>query len=162
MTSPNAVGAIMSPGMRSSLRQDWATPRQLFYFLEKEFRFTLDVCGSPENHVCKRYFANSALSADWVGVAKGGACWMNPPYGRKIGAWIHKAYTEARRGATVVCLLPARTDTSWWHDYCMHGEVRFLRGRLRFDNLTRGRAPFPSAIVVFKRPEEAMVRGGEA
>ena len=73
---------------------------------------------------------------------------MNPPYGRAIKHWVEKAYTESKRGATVVCLIPARTDTAYWHDYCFKGEVRFLRGRLSFSN--KGTAPFPSAVVIFR------------
>jgi hypothetical protein len=76
---------------------------------------------------------------------------MNPPYGRQIGKWIKKAYESAQGGATVVCLVPSRTDTAWWHDYCMKGEIRFIRGRLYFKrNGERSDAPFPSAVVVFK------------
>lgn len=74
---------------------------------------------------------------------------MNPPYGRTIGKWVRKAWEASREGATVVCLLPARTDTAWWHDYCMRGEVRFIRGRLKFGDSKSG-APFPSAVVVFR------------
>jgi len=74
---------------------------------------------------------------------------MNPPYGREIRQWVKKAYESALGGATVVCLLPARTDTSWWHDYCMKGEIRFIRGRLKFGD-ARENAPFPSAVVIFK------------
>lgn len=75
---------------------------------------------------------------------------MNPPYGRGIGEWVQKAYESwALNGATVVCLLPARTDTRWWHDYCMLGAITFVRGRLRFGNAVAS-APFPSAVVVFK------------
>lgn len=73
---------------------------------------------------------------------------MNPPYGRTIGHWVKKAYDESRKGATVVCLLPSRTDTAWWHDYAMHGDVIFLRGRLKFGGAKSG-APFPSALVTF-------------
>lgn len=74
---------------------------------------------------------------------------MNPPYGRTIGLWMRKAYTSAQEGATVVCLVPARTDTAWWHEYAMRGEVRFLRGRLKFGG-HKNSAPFPSAVVVFR------------
>ena len=73
----------------------------------------------------------------------------NPPYGRNIGKWVHKAFESAQDGATVVCLLPSRTDTKWWHEYCMKGEVRFIRGRLNFGN-AKHNAPFPSAIVIFR------------
>jgi len=80
----------------------------------------------------------------------GGVCWMNPPYGREISPWIEKAYRSAKEnGATVVCLLPARVDTRWWHDYCAKGEVHFIKGRLKFGN-AKDAAPFPSAVVVFR------------
>ena len=77
---------------------------------------------------------------------------MNPPYGREIGVWLKKAYESATRadnGATVVCVLPARTDASWWHDYVMKAEVRFIRGRLTFGG-SKNSAPFPTAIVIFR------------
>lgn len=73
---------------------------------------------------------------------------MNPPYGREIGAWMRKAYDESRRGAVVVCLVPARTDTTWWHEFAVKGRVTFVRGRLKFNGHKSG-APFPSAVVVF-------------
>jgi hypothetical protein len=73
---------------------------------------------------------------------------MNPPYGRSIGKWVTKAYEESLKGTPVVCLLPARTDTSWWQDYCVKGLVKFVRGRLKFGD-GRNSAPFPSAIVIF-------------
>lgn len=74
---------------------------------------------------------------------------MNPPYGRTIGDWMRKAYESSQNGATVVCLVPARTDTVWWHDYAMRGEIEFIKGRLRF-NGHKNSAPFPSAVVVFR------------
>ena len=77
---------------------------------------------------------------------------MNPPYGRGIGQWMQKAYESAQMGATVVCLVPARTDTAWWHDYAMRGEITFIRGRLKFGN-AKNSAPFPSALIVFKPKE---------
>ena len=85
-----------------------------------------------------------------------GGCrvWLNPPYGRTIGAWIRKAYEEAQKPDTiVVMLLPARTDTAWFHDYCVKGEVEFLRGRLKFGG-SKNSAPFPSMIVVFDNREK--------
>ena len=75
---------------------------------------------------------------------------MNPPYGREIMSWMEKAYTSSRYGATVVCLVPARTDTAWWHTYAMKGEITFLRGRLKFGG-HKNSAPFPSAVVVFRK-----------
>lgn len=106
---------------------------------------SLDVCALPENAKCARFYSpvEDGLAQPWSGV-----CWMNPPYGRQIGPWMRKAYEEAQRGATVVCLVPSRTDTAWWHDYAMKGEVRFLRGRLRFQGASSS-APFPSALVIF-------------
>ena len=124
----------------------WETPRELFRCLDAEFHFTLDVCALPETAKCARYFTptDDGLAQPW-----GGVCWMNPPYGRAIGAWMRKAYEESQRGCTVVCLVPARTDTEWWHQYAMRGEIRYLRGRVRFGEAVSG-APFPSAIVIFR------------
>ena len=133
----------------SSACDTWGTPADLFAELDAEFHFETDVCALPSNAKCERYFTpeEDGLAQDWTGV-----CWMNPPYGRSIGQWVRKAFEAGRGGATVVCLLPSRTDTAWWHDYCMRGDIRFLRGRLKFE---RGEcsdsAPFPSAIVVFDR-----------
>lgn len=138
----------MTSGMYSSATPEWATPQDFFDALDAEFGFTLDVCATDDNAKCSRYFteADDGLAQEWEGV-----CWMNPPYGRKIGRWIEKAYQTAARGSTVVCLVPARTDTAWWHDFVMKGEVRFVRGRLYFehDGGKHDRAPFPSAVVIF-------------
>lgn len=131
----------------SSNSSEWSTPQYLFDKLNAVHNFTLDVCASVENYKCSRFYTKEqdALSMSWTGV-----CWMNPPYGREIGKWIRKAYLTAKNGmGTVVCLIPARTDTSWWHDYVMKGEIEFIRGRLKFGN-SKNSAPFPSAIVIFK------------
>jgi len=114
----------------SSACDTWGTPQALFDELDAEFHFETDVCALPSNAKCAHYFTPEidGLAQEWHGV-----CWMNPPYGRQTGVWLRKAYEESQRGATVVCLIPARTDTAYWHDYCMKGEVRFLRGRLRFE-----------------------------
>lgn len=130
----------------SSATDQWSTPDDTYAALHAEFGFELDVCATDENAKCARYFtrATNGLAQQWTGV-----CWMNPPYGRTIGAWVQKAFESAQAGATVVCLVPARVDTAWWHDYCAHGEVRLLRGRLRFGN-AKSSAPFPSAVVVFR------------
>jgi phage N-6-adenine-methyltransferase len=103
------------------------------------------VCATAENAKCSRYFTieDDGLAQEWRG-----RCWMNPPYGREIGAWMAKAWSSAAAGALVVCLVPARTDTPWWHDYAIKGEVEFLRGRLKFGG-HKNPAPFPSAVVVF-------------
>lgn len=139
----------INEGLFSSATDDWGTPQNLFDDLDNEFGFELDVCASHENHKCDRYFthANDGLAQDWRGI-----CWMNPPYGRAIKEWMRKAYESSLDGATVVCLVPARTDTAWWHDYAMRGDIRFLRGRLKFTTSGGGggSAPFPSAIVIFR------------
>ena len=131
----------------SSKTDLWATPQDFFDALNSEFSFEVDVCATAENAKCEKYFTalQDGLKQDWKGV-----CWMNPRYGRVIGNWVKKAYESAQNGATVVCLLPARTDTKWWHDYCMKGSVRFIRGRLKFGG-NKNSAPFPSAVVIFKR-----------
>lgn len=128
------------------MTDDWSTPQDTFDVLNKEFNFTLDVCATQDNTKCDKFYSpeQDGLSQEWRGV-----CWMNPPYGRQIKFWMAKAYTSSLEGATVVCLVPARTDTAWWHDYATKGEIRFLRGRLKFGGSKNG-APFPSAVVVFK------------
>jgi len=134
------------PALFSSARADWETPSNLFARLHREFSFTLDVCATPDNTKCPRYFtpAIDGLCQPWTG-----RCWMNPPYGRSIGAWVSKAREESRKIATVVGLLPARTDTAWWHQDVMQArEIRLLRGRLTFVGAPSP-APFPSAIVIF-------------
>lgn len=136
----------LNKGMFSSYKDDWETPQRLFDELNSEFNFTTDVCASEENKKCSVYFTkeNSCLDKEWVGT-----CWMNPPYGRVISSFLKKAYEESVKGVTTVCLIPARTDTKYWHDYCMKGEVRFIKGRLKFSD-SKNYAPFPSAIVIFR------------
>lgn len=137
--------------MFTSERGDWRTPIELFAKVHTEFRFQIDVCASRDNSQTLLFFDKDqdALTQDWA--AK--RCWMNPPYGRGIEQWIAKAWEEAQKGATVVCLLPARVDTIWFHDVVLPNakEVRFLKGRLHFDD-GDGRATFPSMLVVFKPP----------
>lgn len=127
-----------------SIRQDWETPDSIFQPLNQEFGFTLDVCATKENSKCESFFSpeKDGLSRKWTGV-----CWMNPPFGSQ-GKWVQKAYEESLNGITVVCLLPARTNTNWWHDYCMTGEIRFIRGRPKFKGAKHG-LPQPLAIVIF-------------
>lgn len=133
--------------MMSSASNEWGTPLDLFAALNQEFRFGVDVCATPELAKCERYFTpeQDGLAQKWTG-----NCWMNPPYGDQIGRWIEKAHQSSKGTATVVCLVPARVDTGWWWDHCLFGEIRFLRGRLRFGNAEAG-APFPSAVVIFGR-----------
>ena len=131
----------------SSERHDWTTPQDFFDQLNAEFGFTLDPCCLHETAKCSKHFTpeDDGLAQDW----SDDVVFMNPPYGREIGKWVRKAYEESQRGATVVCLIPARTDTAYWHDYAMRGEVRFVRGRLKFGGSSVG-APFPSAVVIFR------------
>jgi len=141
----------------SSKSDMWETPQAFFDNYNAVYHFTLDVCAIPENAKCKRFFTpeEDGLKQPWKGV-----CWMNPPYGRQIGKWVKKAYESSLTGATVVCLIPSRTDTKWWHEYCVKGEITYIRGRLKFinrafpsyradGNFKVSPAPFPSAVVVF-------------
>jgi hypothetical protein len=113
-------------------------------FQNLEFAFQLDACATAETALCSTAYFDDSLSRHWLNPT-----FCNPPYGRRIGDWVEKAYRESMLGNTCVLLLPSRTDTSWWHDYCMKAsEIRLLRGRLYFDDNRQKRAPFPSAIVV--------------
>jgi phage N-6-adenine-methyltransferase len=134
----------------ASASQEWATPDELFAPLEAEFHFTLDVCADASNTRASHWLGESdnGLICDWGE----NTCWMNPPY-RQVGKWIKKAYEASRTGATVVCLVPARTNTVWWHDYCMRGEVRFVRGRPKFAGARHG-LPQPLAVIVFRPPTQ--------
>mgnify|MGYP001580132719 CR=1 FL=1 len=132
----------------SSKTSEWETPRKLFDELDKEFHFNVDPCATRENAKCEEFYTKkeNGLTIEWIG-----NIFMNPRYGREIGKWIRKAYESSLKdSSTVVCLLPARTDTKWFHDYCMKGEIRFLRGRLKFGG-AKNSAPFPSMIVIFGR-----------
>jgi len=135
----------------------WSTPPEIFQPLNDEFCFDLDVCAEPWNAKCDKYFSpeQDGLKEKWCGEIhqKSPVCWMNPPYGREIDAWIRKAYHESKNNAaTVVCLVPARTETAWWHDCCLQGEIRFVRGRIHFTDAKgrSGRPRFGSAIVIFR------------
>jgi phage N-6-adenine-methyltransferase len=148
---------MINRGMYSHASEEWETPQDFFDTLNADFHFTLDLCATPANTKCELYFTkeNDALSQRWNGV-----CWMNPPYGREIERWLRKAYESALEGATVVCLLPARTDTAWWHDYVLPyaAAIQFVRGRLRFSG--KDSAPFPSVLVFFGYfPENGLTAG---
>lgn len=123
------------------------TPQEFFDALDAEFHFEMDVCALPSNAKCSLFLTPEAdgLKHGWSPLR----CWMNPPYGREIRKWMQKAYEESLKGSTVVCLVPSRTDSAWWHDYAMKGEVRFVRGRLKFNGM-KSSAPFPNAIVIFR------------
>lgn len=139
---------MITEAMFSSKTDLWETPQSFFDDLDREFNFALDVCATPENAKCKNFFTSKedGLKQNWGGY---GTIWCNPPYGREIGRWVQKAYETAKTGETVVMLLPARTDTKWFHDYIKgKAEIRFVRGRLKFGN-AKHNAPFPSMIVIF-------------
>lgn len=118
---------MISKALYSSKTDQWETPQDLFDSLNAVYHFDTDVCALPENAKCSHFYTpeQDGLAQEWSGV-----CWCNPPYGREIGKWVKKA---ALSDATVVMLLPARTDTAWFHDWILTGaELKFLRGRLRF------------------------------
>ena len=138
----------LTAGMFSSTTDLWATPQDFFDKLDDEFHFNLDPCALPENAKCEKFFTpdDDGLKQDWGGQI----VFCNPPYGREIAAWVRKCYEESRKPNTkVVMLIPARTDTSYFHDYIYgKAELRFVRGRLKFGGSNQG-APFPSMVVVF-------------
>ena len=145
-------------GMRSSNDDTWTTPLNFFEKLDDEFLFSLDAAAlSTSTLVPHNWYGpdhpdldrRDAFTRNWKLDANGGAIWLNPPYGRTISAWVGKADSESRSGGVVVCLVPARTDTNWWHNYCIRHEIRFIRGRLKFGD-GKNSAPFPSAVVVMK------------
>lgn len=144
---------MINKGMMSSNTDQWATPQSFFDELNKEFNFGLDLCADDTNHKCKTYFNTytDGLSIDWAEHTHLGAFWMNPPYGREIGKWVKKA---AESNCLIVGLLPARTDTKWFHDYIYgKAEIRFIKGRLKFGD-AKNSAPFPSMLVIW-RPDNA-------
>jgi site-specific DNA-methyltransferase (adenine-specific) len=130
----------------SSKTDLWYTPRDFFDKLNRIYSFDLDPCATHENAKCEMYFTKEqdGLKQDW----SGHKVFMNPPYGRVIKDWMKKAYESSLNGALVVCLVLARTDTFWWHEYAMKGRIEFIRGRLKFGGCDNA-APFPSAVVVF-------------
>lgn len=135
--------------MFSSKTCEWATPQEFFDQLNETFRFNLDPCATEENAKCRKFFtaADDGLKQSWGGYR----VFCNPPYGKEIGAWVQKAYEESKKpGTMVVMLLPARTDTSWFHDYIYdkHCEIRFIKGRLKFGG-QKNPAPFPSMLVIY-------------
>ena len=142
---------IQRDALFSSQTDDWETPQWLFDQLNEEFYFGLDVCASAENTKCLYFFdkKTDGLRQNWGGR---GTIWCNPPYGREISAWVQKAAEEAEHGNTTVMLIPARTDTKWFHEYVYQKpnvEIRFLKGRLKFGKAENS-APFPSMILIFR------------
>lgn len=146
---------MINKAMFTSNTAEWATPQAFFNELDAEFHFTLDPCATPQNAKCARFFTKETdgLAQSW----QGETVYCNPPYGRDLAKWVKKASDEVIRGGgrtLVVMLIPARTDTSYFHDYIYkRHEVRFVRGRLHFNESKCG-APFPSMVVVMRPPKE--------
>lgn len=143
---------MINKGLMSSNSNEWATPISFYQELDKEFHFTLDPCATDENHKCSKYYTinDDGLSKSWDNER----VFCNPPYGREISKWVKKAYEENEKGAFVVMLLPARTDTKYFHEYIYNKhEIRFLKGRLKF-NESKQSAPFPSMIVIMNGSDD--------
>lgn len=141
---------MINKGMFTSNSAEWGTPSELFNQLNNEFHFTLDPCANEVNHKCDKYFTKEqdGLTKNW----KGETVFCNPPYGRELPKWVEKCYKEhIVHNITVVMLIPARTDTSYFHDYIYNNsEIRFIRGRLKFSD-GKTPAPFPSMIVIYRK-----------
>ena len=139
--------------MQTSDTCEWYTPLNFFNKLDEEFRFNLDVCATKENACCPRFYTkeDNGLEQEWSGVI-----WCNPPYGLGITPWIKKAYEYGEKGGLAVLLVPSKTDTIWWHEYCMKAsEIRFVKGRLTFGG-AKWPAPFPSSVCIFKPHKNLM------
>ena len=138
---------MINPALYSSQSGNWDTPQDFFDKLDEEFIFTLDVCADNNNHKCPVYYTerDDGLQQVWAGTV-----WCNPPYGRKIIHWMKKAYESSLLGTTVVCLVPSRTDTQWFHKWVYgKAEIRFVEGRLKFGG-NKNSAPFPSMVVIYR------------
>lgn len=145
---------MLNDSLFMSNKDDWETPKDLYESLNNEFHFNLDPCCSKDTAKCSSFYTieDDGLCKRWEGNV-----FMNPPYGRQIVNWIKKAKEESNNGATVVCLVPARTDTKWWHNYCMKStEIRLLTRRLTFEG-ANNKATFPAAIIVFRPGENVPV-----
>lgn len=132
--------------MFSSKKDNWETPQDLFDKLDSLYHFETDLAATPDNAKCKKFFTpeQDSLKQTWEG-----CCWCNPPYGRNIGEWVKKA---ALSDGEIVMLLPARTDTAWFHDWLLpYARIEFIRGRLKFSykGEKAQSAPFPSMLVFF-------------
>lgn len=136
----------------SSANCEWETPPDLFEKLNRKYHFTLDAASTDANALCKEHYTReqNGLLQSWK---TGGAVWCNPPYGKDIVKWVRKAWEESQTGQLIVLLIPARTDTKWFHDYVYHkAAIYFLRGRLKYGlngKQARNNAAFPSMIIVY-------------
>lgn len=143
----------MNAALLSSKNMNWCTPQDFFDRLDAEFHFVLDAAATEKSAKCAKFFTpeTDGLAQSWD--CGGGAVFCNPPYGRQIGKWVQKAFKESAGGYPIVLLIPARTDTTYFHDYIYgKAEIRFIRGRLRFtdDNGNAADpAPFPSMVVIY-------------
>jgi len=127
----------------SSESNEWDTPQEFFDRLDKHFNFTLDPATNGFNSKCPKYYTEEedGLKQSWAGET----VFMNPPYGRDIKKWVEKAKTEAKQeNTTVVALIPARTDTQYWHEHIFHEakQIIFVKGRLKFGG-KKNSAPLP-------------------
>ena len=163
---------MVDQALFSSDRTEWETPQWLWDELDLEFDFDIDAAATESNAKVPIFYTkeDDSLSQPWYDRPESVRnVWVNPPYGRGVGEWVKKAYIESQKGATVVMLLAARTDTSWFHDWILgRAEVRFLRGRLVFEEdgnpvvyinkktgkPQEGKAPFPSMIVIYRPPHK--------
>ena len=147
---------LVRPELRfKSATNEWSTPESLWKPLDDEFGFTLDVCSTHENAKCEHHFTldEDGLKQPWSGVA-----WMNPPYGAQLARWVKKCHDEAKRGVLVVGLIPVRSNTSYWHDYVMGNEIRFVRGYPKFGNAKQG-LKAPLAVVIWRPNAEVSGAG---
>lgn len=143
----------MNKVLFSNKKTDWETPQDFYNLLNQEFHFTCDVAANDENYKNDNYYTEktNGLKQSWSGI-----CWCNPPYGRDIGKWVQKAHQEAQRGVKTVMLIPARTDTKYFHEYIYKKyEIRFLKGRLKFGD-SKNSAPFPSMLIIFQQKVDTL------
>ena len=148
---------MINKGMMSSNTDEWATPKLFFEELNEKYHFTLDPCCTEENRKCEKYYTKkeNGLLQSW----KNERVYCNPPYGREIGKWVEKAYIENKENDVfIVMLLPARTDTRWFHDFIyLKHKVEFIKGRLKFNDCKQS-APFPSMLVILESKENKYER----
>ena len=134
---------------KSNKSVEWSTPADLYNELDQEFHFEYDLCATPQNAKAEKYYTKKedGLKQEWKGT-----CFANPPYGRGLNQWVEKAYNTAMSGeATTVMLLPVRSDTAWFHDFCLKSnDIRYIRGRLKFSD-SQSSAPFSSMVVTFSK-----------
>lgn len=139
---------MINKALFSSNSDEWATPQHIFDNLDAEFNFNLDPCATESNHKCNVFYTAKidGLKQNWGGQR----VFCNPPYSN-ISSWVEKAFRETRNDNTlVVLLIPARTDTRYFHDFIyQRAEIRFIKGRLKFGD-SKNSAPFPSMVVIFR------------